>query len=642
MSLADSIDCTLAELLREQAFQRPDAPAILAPGCSPLGFAGLWQQVSELAGALQSVGATPSTRVAVVLPNGPEMATAFLGTAACSICAPLNPAYEAAELRFYLEDLRARVVIVRKGASGPVMGVAKELGIAVLEIEEDPALPAGKFRVAASPADRVAAAQRPGPQDVALLLHTSGTTARPKIVALSQANLVASSRAIARHLALQPGDRCLNVMPLFHIHGLVGALLASVASGSSIVCTPGFDADAFFDWTAQFKPTWYTAVPTIHQAVVANGALYRQKAPAHRFRFVRSSSSALPPKVFEMLQELTGAPVVEAYGMTEASHQMASNPLPPGKRKPGSVGIAAGAHVALMDDAGRLLGPGAAGEIVIRGPGVIAGYENNPQASARAFTDGWFRTGDQGRFDGEGYLFIAGRLNEIINRGGEKISPREIDDALLEHPDVAQAVAFAVPHLTLGEDLAAAVVLRDGAEADDEGLRGFLFKRIAEFKVPSAIVFVDKIPTGATGKVQRTGLHDRLGSQMAKPFVGPRTELERSLEAIVRKVLGCGALGLHDNFFAVGGDSLKGTQVVARVNAQHGVELPGPALFRHPTIAGLALEVDAAQGASARAAAELAAQIAAMSDDEVARLLAQERVAADAATANAWRSVRMT
>ena len=624
MSLADSTDLTLAALLREQTIQQPDAPAILAPGRSALGFAGLWQQVSELAAALQSLGATPSTRVAVVLPNGPEMATAFLGTAACSICAPLNPAYQAAELRFYLEDLRAQVVIVRQGELGPVVSVAKELGLAVLEIESDAALPAGQFRIAASPADRAAPAQLRGPQGVALILHTSGTTARPKIVPLSQANLVASARCIARHLALQPSDRCLNVMPLFHIHGLVGALLASVAGGGSIVCTPGFDDHAFFDWTAQFEPTWYTAAPTIHQSVVANGALYRQKAPAHRFRFVRSASSALPPKVFELLQDLTGAPVVEAYAMTEASHQMVSNPLPPGKRKPGSVGIAAGVDVALMDDAGQLLGPGSTGEIVIRGPGVTAGYENNPQANAKSFTDGWFRTGDQGRFDDEGYLFIAGRLKEIVNRGGEKISPREIDEALLEHPDVAQAVAFAVPHPTLGEDLAAAVVLRDGAAADEEGLRGFLFERVAEFKVPSAIVFVDAIPKVATGKVQRTRLHDKLGSRIAKAFVSPRTELERSLEAIFREVLGCGALGVHDNFFAVGGDSLKGTQVMARINARHGVELPVPALFRHPAIASLALEVDTAQRTSASATDELAAEIAAMSDEEVARLLADE------------------
>ena len=626
--MADTTDFTLAALLREQSIRQPDAPALLAPGRPALSFAGLSQQVAELAAALQSIGVTPSTRVAVILPNGPEMASVFLGAAACSVCAPLNPGYQAAELRFYLQDLRAQVVIVSAGERGPVIDVARELGLSVLEIATDASLPAGQFRVALPQVARIAAPpQWPGAPDTALILHTSGTTARPKIVPLSQANLVASARNIARHLELQPNDRCLNVMPLFHIHGLVGALLASVAGGASIVCAPGFDDQAFFRWTAQFAPTWYTAVPTIHQAVVANAALYREQAPTHRFRFVRSSSAPLPPKVFERLHELTGAAVIEAYGMTEASHQMASNPLPPAARKPGSVGIPAGADVAIMDAAGQLLPRGRTGEIVIRGPGVTAGYENNPQANAESFTDGWFRTGDQGSFDADGYLIISGRLKEIVNRGGDKISPREIDEALLEHPDIAQAVAFAVPHATLGEDLAAAVVLRHGAVADEEELRSFLFERIAEFKVPSAIVFVDAIPKGATGKVQRTSLHAKLGHLLASAFVSPRTELERSLEAIFGEVLGCGTVGVHDNFFVLGGDSLKGTQVIARINARHLVALPIPVLFRHPTIAALALEVGAALADSASASNQLAAEIAALSDEEVALLLAEEDVA---------------
>ena len=461
-----------------------------------------------------------------------------------------------------------------------------------------------------------------------MILPTSGTTARPKIVPLTQSNLGASARKIAEHLALQPTDRCLNVMPLFHIHGLVGALLATVAGGGSIVCTRGFEDRTFFDWVSQFEPTWYTAVPTIHQSVVANGVLYRQRAPRHQFRFVRSSSSALPPKTFESLQSLIGAPVVEAYGMTEASHQMASNPLS-GKRKPGSVGLPVGVEIALMDDAGHLLAAGATGEIVIRGSGVTAGYENNPEANAKAFIDGWFRTGDQGRFDDEGYLYISGRLKEIVNREGEKVSPREIDEALLEHPDVAQAVAFAVPHPTLGEDLAAAVVLRPGAKADEPGLRSFLFARLADFKVPSGIVFTDAIPKAATGKVQRTSLYEKIGHLLTKAFVEPTTDTERSLASIFRGVLDCEPVGVHDNFFALGGDSLKAAQVMARIRMQHGAELPVPVLFNHPTISELAVEIDAAIVAADDWSAELAAEIEQMSDEKVARLLAEEEAALD-------------
>ena len=580
---------TIAELLWEQARARPAAPAILAPGRAALTFTGLWQQASELATALQSLGVTPSTRVAVVLPNGPEMAVVFLGTSMCSTCAPLNPAYSAAELRFYLEDLGAKMLIVQAGDAGPAGAVARELGLNVLEVGTDTAQPAGHLRIAVPNAvEAVPSAVMACADDIALILHTSGTTARPKIVPLTQANLVASAHNIARHLALQPADRCLNVMPLFHIHGLVGALLSTMASGGSIVCAPGFDAHLFFDWTAQFDPTWYSAVPTIHQSVLENGAEYRLKAPQHRFRFVRSSSAALAPAVFHRLQELTGAPVVEAYGMTEASHQMTSNPLPPGVRKPGSVGVAAGVDVALMNEGGDLLTPGETGEIVIRGPGVFAGYENHPQANASSFTHGWFRTGDQGRLDDEGYLFISGRLKEIVNRAGEKISPREVDEALLEHPEVAQATAFGMPHPTLGEDLAAAVVLRSGAQAEEAALRAFLFKRLAAFKVPSVIAFVDVIPKGPTGKVQRNSLHEKLRDQMGATFVDARTDLERSIQAIFREVLGGGTVGMNDNFFAAGGDSLTATRVISRINERHGLALAATEVFHHPTVATLA------------------------------------------------------
>lgn len=552
------------------------------------------------------------------------MATSFLGVAACATCAPLNPAYTAAEFRFYLEDIQAHAVIIGQDELGPIRGLAAEMRLPVLEIVSDPAAPAGLVRIAAQPGHAFAAVNFATAQDVALILHTSGTTARPKIVPLSQANLLASARNIARHLVLTPADRCLNVMPLFHIHGLIGALLASVASGASVVCAPGFHEASFFDWIAEHGPTWYTAVPTIHQAVAAQGERYRQQAPGHRFRFVRSSSSALPPKTFEALRALTGAPVVEAYGMTEASHQMTSNPLPPGVCKAGSVGLPCGVDVALMDEAGAFLPQGMTGEIVIRGPGVTAGYESNPEANAKAFTDGWFRTGDQGRFDEEGYLYIAGRLKEIVNRGGEKISPREIDEVLLEHPDVAQAVAFAVPHPSLGEDLAAAVVLKEGARVDEAGLRQFLFGRLADFKVPSAMVVTGAIPKGATGKVQRTSLHAKLGMLLARSFVAPTTDTERGMQAIFAAVLGVAQVGVHDNFFALGGDSLKGAQVMARVNGQHALALPVSLLFQHPTIAGLAREIDAAVLAAASLEAELAAEIAQMSDEEVARLLADQ------------------
>jgi acyl-CoA synthetase (AMP-forming)/AMP-acid ligase II len=620
---------TLAALLARQAANHPRAVALRAPGRADLGYAALWQQVRDVAQVLGGGGLTPRDRVALVLPNGPEMASLFLGVAACTTCAPLNPAYTAAELRFYLEDLGAKAIVMRQAESGPARAVATELGLLVLDLAEDASLPAGQFRLlsAAQHTAAVPSASFAESHDVALVLHTSGTTAKPKIVPLTQANLLASARNIAAHLALTGSDTCLNVMPLFHIHGLVGALLASLASGASVVCTPGFQPAAFFDWVARFNPSWYSAVPTMHQAVLAQGERYRQCAPAHHFRFVRSSSASLPPSAFVALQRLFDAPVIEAYGMTEASHQMASNPLAAGRQKPGSVGLPAGVDLALMDDAGQLLArDGGPAEIVIRGPGVTPGYENNPQANAKAFCDGWFRTGDQGRFDADGYLYVTGRLKEIVNRGGEKVSPREVDEALLVHDQVLEASAFAVPHPLLGEDLAAVVVLRPGGQVAEAQLRDFLFGRLADHKVPSRILFSNAIPKGPTGKVQRTTLHQQLAGSFATPFEPPCGATQQWLAQTFQQVLGCGAVGLHDNFFALGGDSLRGAQVVARINAHHGSALAVTALFRHPTVAALAAEVEAAVSRREQA---LADEIAQLSDEEVARLLALEQPADD-------------
>jgi acyl-CoA synthetase (AMP-forming)/AMP-acid ligase II len=300
-------------------------------------------------------------------------------------------------------------------------------------------------------------------------------------------------------------------MPLFHIHGLAAAVLATLSSGGSVFCTPGFDALKFFGWMRDAQPTWYSAVPTMHQTIVARSQRNGDVVTGSRLRFVRSSSAALPPRLMDALERVFDCPAIEAYGMTEAAHQMASNPLPPSPRKPGSVGIAAGPELAVMSEDGRLLPTGHGGEIVIRGDNVTGGYVANPEANAGAFVDGWFRTGDCGHFDDDGYLRLTGRLKEIINRGGEKISPREVDEVLLDHPAVDQAVAFALPHPVLGEDVGAVVVLRDGAEASEQSLRSHVASRLADFKVPRRVVFVADIPKGPTGKLQRIGLADKLG-----------------------------------------------------------------------------------------------------------------------------------
>jgi acyl-CoA synthetase (AMP-forming)/AMP-acid ligase II len=328
---------------------------------------------------------------------------------------------------------------------------------------------------------------------------------------LTQKNICASAANISASLALNPHDCCLNIMPLFHIHGLIAAVLSTLYAGASVACTPGFNALRFFSWLKEFDPSWYTAVPTMHQAIQSRAARNREIIEASRLRLIRSSSASLPPQVMISMEQSFGVPVIESYGMTEAAHQMASNPLPPGERRPGSVGVAAGPEIAIMDDGGNLLPVGSVGEIVIRGPNVMDGYQNNAEGNSAAFTNGWFRTGDQGVLDENGYLRLTDRLKEIINRGGEKISPREIDEVILDHPDIAQVVTFSVPHQKLGEDIAAAVVLNDGATLDQKQLQSYVSKRLADFKVPRMIIFVDEIPKGATGKLTRIGLAEKLG-----------------------------------------------------------------------------------------------------------------------------------
>ncbi|HZC17095.1 MAG TPA: acyl--CoA ligase [Caulobacteraceae bacterium] len=487
--------------------------AITAPAAVPLTFKGLREQVDETIAAMNRLGIGRGDRVAIVLPNGPEMAVAFLGIAAGAASAPLNPQYRADEFEFYLTDLNAKALVVEAGADTPATQVAARLGVPVISLKATPRKGAGRFVLDADIArpDAPAAPDPAVSSDVALVLHTSGTTSRPKIVPLTQANVCASARNVTRTLALTVSDRGLVIMPLFHIHGLIAGVLAPLSVGGSIYCAPGFNALKVFGWIEEARPTWYTAVPTMHQIILARAGHNAATIAANPLRFIRSSSASLPPQVLAELESTFGTRVIESYGMTEAAHQMTSNLLAPGARKPGAVGVAAGPEVAIMDEAGRLLAQGETGEIVIRGDNVTPGYENNPDANAQALSRGWFRTGDQGRMDEDGFLTITGRLKEIISRGGEKISPREVDEVLMDHPAVMQVVTFAIPHDKLGEEVAAAVVVREGSTVTERALRDFVAARLADFKTPRKIVFLNEIPKGATGKLQRIGLAQKLG-----------------------------------------------------------------------------------------------------------------------------------
>ena len=485
---------TLTDLL---AVGRADAPALAEPGGARLTYGELRATVEDFARGLRALGVSHGQTVALALPNGIAIVAAFLGIArAGAVAAPLNPAYTRDEFAFYLEDIGPALLLVPPGAGDAARAAAQGLGIAVAEVTVDAE---GRIRATDRSYDGALAPSEPG--DVALFLHTSGTTSRPKGVPLRHQNLCASARNIAQWYRLTDADVSLCVMPLFHIHGIVFSTLAFLRVGGSEVVPPKFSAGAFWPTVAAERATVVSAVPTIYRTLLLRADEDGAPQPgAHGLRFLRSSSSALPAAEFHKLEARFGVPVIEAYSMTEAAHQMCANPLT-GERRAGSVGVGAHVEVGIMDDDGNLVPTGAEGEVVVKGRNVMSGYHNNPAANAAAFSGGWFRTGDRGKLDQHGYLTLVGRIKELINRGGEKISPVEIDEVLAQHPGVIEVVTFALPDEKYGEDVAAAVIVRDGTS--EQELRDYVGTRLAAFKVPKRFFVTDAIPKTATGKVQR-------------------------------------------------------------------------------------------------------------------------------------------
>lgn len=480
-------------------------PALLTPDGLVLSRAALRDQVDRLAAQLGSLDIRPGDRVGVLMPGGPEAAIVLLAVASCATAVPLRLASTVGEIRSHLRGARAKAAIADAESAARLCSAADQ---DLLELcVEGQAGQVALARTGSRPAVDPEFARR---DDDAVILPTSGTTSEPKFVPLTQGNLAASVSNIVATLRLTPQDRCLNVMPLFHVHGLVAGLLSPLAAGGSVVCTPGFQPFRFFSWLSELRPSWYTAVPAVHQAI-RHRAGRRDLSARGRLRFMRSSSAVLPPRLMRGMEDLFDAPMVEAYGMTEAAHQVASNPLPPDARKPGSVGRETGTEIAVVDDRWEWLMAGVCGEVVIRGPSVTRGYEGDPTANAAAFKDGWFRTGDLGFLDDEDYLHLTGRTKEIINRGGEKVSPHEVEAVLLQHPAVAESVAFPVPHPLLGEEVGAAVVLEEGAATGERELREHAAGHLAAFKVPRSILILEELPRGPTGKLQRLGLAWRLG-----------------------------------------------------------------------------------------------------------------------------------
>jgi acyl-CoA synthetase (AMP-forming)/AMP-acid ligase II len=483
-----------------------------------LSYEELDVAVRDLAGTLSRLGLGPRDTIALCSDNSMEFVLTLLAAATIGVAvAPLDPSVPASELVSRIAAVHARAVIV-----------AAHLHDGSLAAELAGRCPA--WQVAVSPSGHGARAvitvpdgspepPAPGghaaPAGVALLLSTAGSTSAPKVVPLTVRNVAASVGGIRAAYGLGPGDATLLVMPLFHGHGLIAGLLASLASGAAAYLPSAgrFSASRFWTEMAGIGATWYTAVPTMHQILLERAAAEYPRADPPRLRFIRSCSAPLAPAVFRQLEAQFSAPVVPAYGMTETAHQATSNPLPEsGPVKPGSVGIGTGVELQIVGPNGQAVAPGAHGEICVRGPAVASGYLDDPENTARSFTGGWFHTGDLGYQDADGYLFLTGRSKELINRGGEKFSPQQIDAVLLSNGKVGDALSFGVPDEKYGEEIYAAVVLKAGQQADESELAAYSRSRLGAAGAPKRIFFVTKFPLTSKNSGDRRKLAEQFGS----------------------------------------------------------------------------------------------------------------------------------
>lgn len=616
------VEANLQEFIGRGAESNRSSAAICSPDRPSLSFQNLNVLIDETELALTRLGITRSDRVCIVLPTGPEMATCCLAVACSAVCAPLNPDYRLGEFEQLFKNLAPTLLITAPGVSLDAREAAQKSGVAVVELMHSPTADAGWFeldlaatqtltrRGKATERERDAA----GPDDTALVLHTSGSTALPKIVPLTHRNLTTSARNLAASLALGSDDHGLNMMPLYHVGALVDLLLAPLSVGGSVTIASSMSSSVFFDCldsATQPRPTWYQGVPTMLQDIVATAKHDGRPAGNNSLRFARAVSAPLPDRVLQEFEEMFHVPVIEIYGMTETAGVITSNPLPPHVRKSGSVGIPAGPEVSILDEGGNPARPGDRGEVVVRGHNVMAGYEGDDALNEDGFVGTWLRTGDEGYFDADRYLFLTGRIKEIINRGGEKISPREIDVTALTHPEVYEAATFPIAHASLGEDVAIAVVRypnRTSAEASnaltERGLIDYLSSRLAYFKVPRTVFFVAALPVTAGGKLRRHALAAQYGELKAVPeraeWVAPETPIARQLAAMWERALGVSSIGLHDNFFDLGGDSLKAATFMREFIDEQNCTLPISTLFDAPTVASFEVALgQAGQGANA-------------------------------------------
>ena len=580
---------TVHELLVMQAGVCGQAPALVVAGRRSMTYTVLRSEVERTVTTLASAGIGRGSRVGISLPNGPETAVLILSALTGAIWVPLNPALGATEYRFLLGRLRVDALIAPEGAETPAVAVARSLGLALLRLVPRVDDVTGAFDLRVETARPAVPQATLLPEDIGVVFHTSGTTSLPKVVPLLQSQVMARSY----RQPIDAADRCLFVNPMFTA-GALPTLLTPLACGASIGFARTSGVDALLEALQTLAPTYFSTNPTLLTSLLDHLDRAPQSRPA-TLRFIRTAGTALTAGLQARLEAGLGVPILQGYGLTEAG-PIAQNPLPPDCRKPASVGVSVGPEIAIVDADGNRLGPNEDGEVVVKDAGVMAGYEDDADANREAFRDGWFRTGDSGHLDEAGYLFLTGRLKELVNRGSMKVSLAEVDEALLRHPDVAEVAAFGVPHPTLGEDLLAAVVVRPQRTVSMQQLREFAFEHLAAYKVPTAIVPVATLSRSALGKINRMALAKTLRDSLFRDYVAPRNDQEAIIAATIADVLKLERVGADDNFFALGGDSMRAMQVIVRINSALRSNLGADALFRWPIVADFAAAVASGRG----------------------------------------------
>jgi len=566
--------------------------ALLAPERLPVSYDGLYNQIEKVMSFLNNHGLGRGSRIAAILPNGPDMAALFLGVIAESVFVPLAPSLTEEGYASSFSNLKVSALVVTSDSNLCARSVAVQNNIPVIKLMPLKDEAAGLFDLTWKSGDKQRPVHRgfPSPEDIAVILVTSGTSSQPKVVPLRQKNIFAAAWHIASTLELTAKDRCLNMMPMFHITGLVSPILASLLAGGSVFCPAELSLNDFEAWLRHYSPTWYSAVPAIHQAILDKADQTGWDLRNTSLRFVRSTTSPLFEPLFLRLERLFGVPVIQSYGLTEAL-PISSTPLNPYRRRPTSVGVPI-SDIRIVDDRGLQLECGATGEILVSGPQVFNGYENYPKANESVFSDGWFRTGDIGYLDEENYLYVTGRLKEMINRGGQKVSPSEVETVLMTHAAVREVAVFGVPHDRLGEAVIAAVVLTDKSRTSEADLQRHVAEHLAPYSVPQQIITVANIPKGSSGKFRRSDLAQHFRDSLNPVFSNPVTETEKTIAMIWSSILKIETVGRNDNFFSLGGDSLMAVEMFAHIEKVLGVVLPSAVIYQAPTVERLAEEIE--------------------------------------------------